>query len=684
MVGQVITDPKTGEPVDDNGNKLSASAYQPSNEVKDLFAKCMQDYQIAYNLQMRPFREFDGYSLLERTRLDQELFGAYVGAEWVAVHKRWRWKGRKNTARNKLIGLLARMIAGMLFPTVFARNENSEEDKTTARAMQILVEDYLRKANYEMKFLYMVLTALVNPATIVQVEYIEALQTIKQRMKDGTIKIEQAVDEFLSGLNLWVVPVDEFLVADFYTNEVQRQPYIVRVRRISYDEARERYGSNPNFDYVQAGMTRIVMAGQDYQTLYDVNWTQADQDYVQELTFEYRQEDLKAVFVGGVFMGNEENVYNSNPMDHRRFTMINGEFGSIPVYNYAKSYFEPIDPTGRFFYGKSGAFKEYWDDATQNRMHQLWVDGTALDVMKPLFLSGVAQADSTVIAPGASIGMPQGATATPYELGPNLNAAQIVMQKQEADMSESTQDKIMQGVTDPNIQATVAVQAERNARIFLGVFGLMVADLVRQIGMLTMDCIIEHATVGELMSGVPEDMRMKYRTLLAKGKDQGKDVTHRIVFSDRYIGRELSAQEAKDREFELWTEAGGSGSDQRIWEINPYRFARMRYSVEVDADQIVMKSTGADRSRKMLGFQMMTNPIVQPYVDMEAVVNDFVIDEFADGDPDKYKRKGDVNELMSGIMGQPTGVPGQPSMPGAVPSPMGATSNTNINLPITS
>ena len=104
----------------------------------------------------------------------------------------------------------------------------------------------------------------------------------------------------------------------------------------------------------------------------------------------------------------------------------------------------------------------------------------------------------------------------------------------------------------------------------------------------------------------------------------------------------------------------------------------------MDADQIVMKSTGADRSRKMLGFQMMTNPIVQPYVDMEAVVNDFVIDEFADGDPDKYKRKGDVNELMSGIMGQPTGVPGQPSMPGAVPSPMGATSNTNINLPITS
>lgn len=678
MIGQIITDEKTGEPLDHNGGKLALSEYQPPTQVMDLFSKVMMDYQSAWRLQFRPLREFDGYSLLQRTRLDQELFGAYVGAEWVAVHKRWRWRGRKNTARNKLIGLLARMISGMLFPTVFARNDEDEEDKTTARAMQILVEDYLRKANYEMKFLYMVLTALVNPATIVQVEYVEALQTIKQRMQDGSIKIEQAVDELLSGLNLHVVPVDELLIADFYTNDIQRQPYLLRVRRIPWDEARKIWGDNPNFKYVQAGKTRIVMAGQDMQTLYDIEWTEADADYVQVITAQYRPEDLEVVFVGGVFMGNEDDCFNTNPMNHRRFMQINGEWGSAPIYEYAKSYFEPIDPTGRFFYGKSGAFKEYWDDATQNKMHQLWVDGTSLDVMKPIFLSGVAKADSTVIAPGATIGMPVGASATPYQLGPNLNAAQAVMNKQEADMSESTQDKIMQGVPDPNMQATIANQAERNARIFLGVFGLMIADLVRQIGFLTMDNIIEHATVGELMSGMPEDMRMKYQTLLAKGKDQGKDVTHRIVFTDKYIGRGLTGKEAKAREFDLWQQAGGKGSDQRIWEINPYRFARMRYSVELDADQMIMKSMGADQQRKILAFQMFSNPIVQPYVDMETVVNDFVIDEFADGDPDKYKKKGDVNELMGGMMGSMGGAP--PAQNGPVPSPMVGAAQPNINV----
>lgn len=677
MIGQIITSDKDGNPLDHNGNKLSLSAYQPPPQIMDLFQKVMQDYQSAWRLQFRPFREFDGYSLLQRTRLDQELFGAYVGAEYVAVHKRWRWRGRKNTARNNLIGLLARMISGMLFPTVFARNDEDEEDKTTARAMQILIEDYLRKANYEMKFLYIVLTALVNPATIVQVEYVEALQTIKQRMADGTVKIDQAVDELLSGLNLHVVPVDELLVADFYTNDIQRQPYLIRVRRIPWDEARKIWGDNPNFQYVQAGKTRIVLAGQDMQTLYDVEWTEADADYVQIITAQYRPEDLEVVFVGGVFMGNEDDCFNTNPMSHRRFMPINGEWGSAPVYEYAKSYFEPIDPTGRFFYGKSGAFKEYWDDATQNKMHQLWVDGTSLDVMKPIFLSGVAKADSTVIAPGATIGMPSGATATPYQLGPNLNAALSVMQKQETDMSGSTQDKIMQGVPDPQMQATVAAQAERNARIFMGQFGLQIADLVRQIGFLTMDIIIEHATVGELMSGIPEDMRMKYQTLLAKGKDQGKDVTHRIVFTDKYIGRDMTAKEAKDREFELWQKSGGKGSDQRIWEINPYKFARMKYSVELDADQMVMKSMGADQQRKILAFQMFSNPIVQPYVDMEAVVNDFVIDEFADGDPDKYKKKGDVNTLMSGMMGNMGGAP--PAQNGSVPSPVAA-AQPNINV----
>lgn len=661
MIAQVPTD-KDGNPVDGNGNALTKSPYQPSSEVMTLFAQVQKDYQTAYTLQHREFDEFDGMSLLNRANLDQQTFGAFVGAEYLPVHKRWRWRGRKNTARNKLIGILAHMLAAMLFPYVRAVNDRDEEDKMAARVMAILVEDHLRRAGYELKFLYIVLSALVNPAVFVQVEYVEATQRIKQRLKDGKIEILEAVDELLSGLQLHIVPIDELMLADFYTGEIQAQPYLLRVRRISYDTARAIYGKHPDFKYVQAGRTRIFLTGTEGQTLFDIDWTEADPNFVQEITAYYRQEDLQVTFVAGVFMGNPENIYNSNPFNHRRMTLIKDEWVSAPVYPFAKSGFEPIDPTGRFAYYKSGAFKEYWDDQSQNFMQRMLLDGTALDVIKPIFGSGIAKVDTTVMIPGAFIGMPPGATVVPYTQSPNLAAAYQAIAQAKEDMSDSTQDKIMSGGANPGVTAYATAQAEQNARIFLGVFGIMLAQLVQAVGELTMDCVIQHSTVGELDNSVPEALRMKYKTFISKGREKGKNVTNRVIFTDMYMGRNVTKEEAEARAWELYEKAGGKDSDQRIWEVNPYLFARNRFSMWVDADQIVSKSTGTDQQRGAMALQILTSPAVAPYVDMQNVVEDFAIEPFADGDPDRYRAKADVNQMMQGIMGQP-GQEGQP-LPG--------------------
>ncbi|HEY9826360.1 MAG TPA: hypothetical protein V6D19_13005 [Stenomitos sp.] len=647
MIGQQITD-ESGAPLE-HYKKLTPSLYQPSDEVKDLFKKVQHDYSIAWNLQRRGFDEFDGYSLLDRARLDQGVFAAYVGIQYLPVHKKWRWRGRKNTARNKLMGILAHMIAGMLFPYVYAQNEHDEEDKMTAQVMRILVEDHLKRAGYETKFLYIVLSALVNPAVFVQIQYVEAIQRVKQRLADGKIKIVEAVDEFLSGLNINILPIDEVLLADFYTADIQRQPYVARLRRISYDTARGIYGENKNFKYVEAGKTKVWMTSENNQ-LFDVEWTEADADFVQELTLYYRQEDLEVTFVGGVFMGNEEDVYNSNPFKHRRLSLIGEEWISVPVYDIAKSGFEPIDPTGRFAYYKSGAFKEYWDSLGSDRMYQLAHDGTYLDVIKPLFMSGVANTNSVVMAPGVTVGMPMGADVKPYQLGPNLQAALQMMDVNKGDMSESTQDKVMSGLTEKGVTATQSNIAAQNARVMLGNFGVMMADLVKQIGELAMDCEIQHTTVGEIDASVPEALSMKFKAILAKGQEKGRRVTNKIIFTDEFMGQPMTDEEKNEKEWELYDKAGGEGSDQRIYKVNPYLFARHKFSMYVDADKITMKSMGADKERKVLAFNMMTDPRVAPYTDQKAVVEDFVIEEFSDGDPDRYKKKTGENDMLNSIM----------------------------------
>lgn len=666
MIGGKVTNSTTGEPQDNTGNKLSVSSYQPSNEVVALFSKCQDDYQRAYTLQHRPFDEFDGVSLLQRSKTDQRTFGAWVGAEYVPKQKAWRWKGRKNTARNKLIGLLAQMISGILFPIVHAQNMEDEEDKVTAQVMRILVEEHLRKAGYSMKFLYMTLSALVNPAVLVEVDYLVAYQRIKER-NNGKVKITEAIDTLLTGLNLNIIPIDQLLIGDFFIGDIQRQPFIVRVDRISWDQARKIYGDHEDFQYVQAGKTRVVLTGNEHATLFDIEWTEADQLAVQVLTFYYRDEDIEATFVGGVFMGNKEDIYNNNPFKHRRLSLIGDEWKTIPIYPFAKSGFEPLDPTGRFFYYKSGAFKEYWDDASVNKSYQLLQDGMYLDVIKPIFGTGITKVDSNVVAPGAYITTPnKDATLSPWTMGSNLPMAMQVLQENKSDMSDSTLSPLMQGQMGARQTAYAVNAALTNAKIMLGLFSFMLADLVKQVGELTVDCIIANTTQGELDATLPEALVLKYKTLLVKSKDKGKDITNKIVFTDALMNKKYTDEQVTDKNFQLWEKAGGQNSDQRIFEVNPYRFARTVFTMWVDPDKITASAVGLNRDQKMDDIKMLTLPFVAPYTDPKAVAN-MVIEEYGGDNPDAIKAKTDP--MMQAATG---GAPQDPQQnPGAaVPSPI--------------
>ncbi len=166
-----------------------------------------------------------------------------------------------------------------------------------------------------------------------------------------------------------------------------------------------------------------------------------------------------------------------------------------------------------------------------------------------------------------------------------------------------------------------------------------------------MDCDLQLFIIGDLEASVPEALIMKYKISLAQGKGNGKNITNRIVFTDRYMGRDISKKEARRREWELWEKAGGEGSDQRIYEVNPFKFARTRYIMFVDADKIVARSMGTDRQEKALAFERLSDPRVLPFTDPEAVATDFVIEEFAEGDPDRYKAKKGQEEMMSALLG---------------------------------
>jgi hypothetical protein len=69
---------------------------------------------------------------------------------------------------------------------------------------------------------------------------------------------------------------------------------------------------------------------------------------------------------------------------------------------------------------------------------------------------------------------------------------------------------------------------------------------------------------------------------------------------------------------------------------------------------------GTDQLRKERAFNLLTDPRVAPYVNQQAVVDKFVLEEFSDGDPDEFKKsEEEVQEgLLQATMG---GVPKAPA-----------------------
>lgn len=682
MIGGIILTEK-GVPLE-SYSKLSKSSYQPKGDVMNLWQQIQRDYFVAYMLQHRPYKEFDGVSLLERAKLDQETFAAYVGCEYVPQHKQWRWKGRKNTSRNKLIKIAAQMLAGMLYPTVHAHNEMNEEDKMTAKVMRIRIESHLKKARYETKFLFMIMSALVNPAVFVQVEWVEMMQKIKEGGK-----VEEVLNEALSGLVLNIIPIDEVMLPDFYsgTGNLQRLNCVLRVRRIPWDEARAKHagkyftkGADDNqvdlFDFVIAGQTRIFITGNENQELFDIEWTEADRTYVQEITAYYPYEDLEVCVVGGVLMVNEDDVYNTNPFTHRRYTLTDNGWKSFPVLPIVMSGFEPLDPTERFAYYKSGAFKLFWDDKSMNTMHRLAHDGTFLDVIKPTILSGVAKVDSSVLVPGGTFGIPAGGSMSQYSLGPNLKAVWEAVGAYDKDMSDSTAVNPVPNPGATGISATQTNVAVQQAKLFMSIFALLTADLIKRVGELVIDCEVNYGCTGQIDTSIPGHINLKDKTSLIKGKEKGKNLTHKIIFTSKHAGKKYSDKQLRDKEWELYDKGGKTpqeraNSNQRIYEVNPYQYARTVYECYMDAEQILDKSMGAIQQRKVTAFTILKDPAIAPFTDQQEIA-DSIIDEFGSeltDDPDKLKKKQAGPEQMMQGMGMNLAGQGQnlPQGAGVVP-----------------
>ncbi len=647
--------------LDKNGQVLNPKAiYQPDQTVVDRTFEVIRDFVIGDMTMRKPRREWNDMSTLDRMTVDQMAFNTYQpndgdGPEGDEISS-WRSNAVRPVVRNKVISIAAHATARLVFPKVFAEDDTSEEQKDSATVMEDLMEWAADQSNYSQTSIFSSLSALVNPASIVYTEYSETYRTVKKGKDDkGEWVKEQILDDEFSGFQDTVVPVDELYIQNFYEHDIQKQGFLIWRRVVPFSTAQAKYSHFENFQYVKPGVQTIYNdANQTFYEVYDSNLRQYD---VEEIVYWRRNDDLKITLLNGVMMCDPE---NPNPRLDKKYPFI--KFG-----------YELMDE-GKCFYFKSLVFKMGPDAKIINTLYPMIIDGTYLNIMPPLVVTGSEIVGSDVIVPGAvTTIVEEGSTVTPIQTATNLKQGFDTLMTVENSIEESSQAPIQQGVQDTKTNTTAyeISRLEQNASTVLGLFIKMRGQFVKEYGELRLSDILQYMTISQVKNieeGTPE---LVFKSFLLPDKQAGgRTKTRKIAFDMNMPTEPITEKEKENMSFDVLEEQGGPDSNLELWKVNPELFRNLKYTIRISPDIINPMSEDLERA---FSLEEYDRAIANPLLDQNAVTRDFLLGAYPKSrkNPDKYMAK------------QPQGVPGAQMMSGPSGSPLTAIMGKKGGLPQT-
>lgn len=626
--------------------KNEISPYSPNDKEKAALALVRKHFTDGHVTIWRPRREFSDMSLIGRMQVDHMSFNTYQpnnGEPYPGDEiNSWRSNAMRPVVRNRCISVAAHTTAMLVFPKVFAWNDENEEQKEAAQVMRDLVEFVGDKIDYSFLSLRAVVTALWSPATIVYKGYEEVLHPVKKGKKDdGSWDIQLEEDEIFSGHCADVVPVDELYIENFYEADIQKQGWLIWRRVRGFETVREIYGKNENFKYVKPGVQ--VLFNDANQTFYEVYDSTMRQNLCEEIVYYNRSKDLCLYVVNGVLMCDPE---NPNPRKDKK-------------YPFAKFGFELLDE-GRCFYYKSLAFKSQQDANIINSIYPMFIDGTYLSLIPPLVSRGPETVTSEVMVPGGVTTMQDpNSKVEPimqgqYNIGAGLQALQVV----ENSLNENTPEKVfgMAGQKRPTAYAMASMQNE--TKVILGLFTDMIQSYVKQIGQLIVGDIVQYETIADAKKVMGND-KLFFKTFIVHKKG---DKTKRIKFDDSMPESPITEKAKMDMSYGVLEEQGGIKSDSQLSKVQPYLFRNLKYIVHVSPDVLNPMTEEMERAFKL---ETYDRAIQNRYADQEQVTRDFLFGSMPSAlqDPDKYmKKKEDImSQTPMNVMPQPAQQPPQTS-----------------------
>lgn len=649
---------------DQNGKIISKpSDYNPSDKIKERIALIRNSFAIGYQNQTTPRREFNDLSLLSRISNDRMSWNTYQpndgGGLEGDIQNSWRSNAIKPVVRNKAISVAAHITSKLIFPGVFAQNSSDDEDKDAAMVMKSLIEWVAYETKYPKTFLYAVIGALVDPASIVHEEYAEVYRTVRDIDENGKMTEKQVIDEEFSGIIQTPIECDELLIENFYQENIQKQGFLILRKVISYQTALSKYGHYEDFKYVTPGVQTIFNdANQTFYNEYDTN---LQGEMVEEVIYWNRSLDLKLTLVDGILLCDPN---EPNPRADKK-------------YPFAKTFYEPFDQ-GRCFYGKSLVFKMGPDARIINELYPMIIDGTYLSLFPPMVATGAEDIGGDVVIPG-SVTTFQSADANlkPINSSSNLSAGVTAMMDVTKSLSDSSIDPILQGTQQAGVRTAFEVRRmEDNALIDFKIFLQMIGFMVHDIGVLMVGDILQFMTIGQVEEIAGEEDKLKYSSyLLPESKTEEGVKSKKIQFMGD-MPEEMDENEELDMSFDVLEEEGGMDSKREIYKVNPDIFRKNKYKIIISPDTKSPYSEEVENAFKLEAYDRM---IQNPLLDQETVTKDFLLSVYdvSKRDPQKYIKPPQPMP-MQGMSGEGGGY--APGQQGGTPSAQDILSQVNRKI----
>lgn len=586
------------------------SSYIEEDNEKDIRAIVFRDWQLGHNIMHKPYAEFNYESLLTRQTKDQKAFNSYQKKQDDDPDLAWKSNAVRPITRNKIISIAAHVLASVIFPNIFAQNENQEEDKEAARVMRLLIEWVADNYEYAKTMVYAVIAALVNPAAIIHFEFAEVYRKIKEIQENGTWITKEAIDDILSGFQFNCVPLDELYIGDIRIHDIQKQPFLIWRKAIDFDTAKIKYGKKKKWKYIKPGLQIFYNTGNgQFYEQYDETLKER---LVEEVIYYNRFEDLELVYLNGVLMTEWD---EPNKRQDKK-------------YPFAKLIYELIDE-GRFFYGKSLAFKLAPDQGVIDTLYRMVIDGSFLKLMPPQAVYGDEQLNSSVLMPGTLTVLKQNSKMEKIDVGSDLNAGIAAINEVEKSMNESSSDPRQAGQSTSGSQTAFEVsKLEENARTILGLFGKMIGFFVKDMGELMVNSILQFLTIAEIDE---VSNTTKYKNFLIGGQDETK-----MIQLDKNMPNEpMTEEENLMASYDILKQQGGINSKKKIFKVNPELFRKLKFLIRISPDNLIPPSEAV---KKALNLELYDRAIANPAGNQEELYKTLLLGSYeaTKNDPDKF------------------------------------------------